>query len=389
MSQAAPPAMVPSPGGWLSPKAPMSHKATLLVGPVTTFYILMLGALALRVWARRIKKIPFWLADYAVFVAAIFGTAYFAMCWTVAVRGNLGYSIARVAVPQRLLIRKAFFWGWLLQSCANTFVRLSILEFLRQVFSSVKRFLYVVYFFEAATVAYLLACIIAWSATCRPFKYNWGLTPDTPKYCGNLADKFLLSAIFNLVLDVCILVLPMPMLWTLHMSARKKIALTFVFGLGIFVCFATAWRTYHVVKFSTPQSQINFTVTVVEDALWSGLEITLGIINACLPVMQPAARRIFDTPFIRLISFSQIRSRKDSNLFGGSSTRSTGYPRFASWVRVGNSKNDSKAGIEREMEYSVDIESDSGHRIPMESMGSTTKLAKQNSVTYHPDTRKQ
>jgi hypothetical protein len=120
-----------------------------------------------------------------------------------------------------------------------------------------------------------------------------------------------------------------------------------------------------VVKFSKPAEQMNFTVTIVEDALWSGLEITLGIINACLPVIPPAVQRIFNIPFLQLISFS------------------TNSSRLAYWMRLGNSKDESKTGIERSVEYSVDIESDSSHRIRMENMGSTTKLATKRSETYH------
>ncbi|RYP52218.1 hypothetical protein DL768_002537 [Monosporascus sp. mg162] len=377
------PLMVPPPGGWIDPSEVfMHHRAVLLVGPVTAFYILGLAVIVLRVWARHIKKTSWQLSDYAVFIAAIFGAGYVAICWLVADRGGLGYPLIEVAPPERLLVRKAFFVGWLLQCWANSFVRLSILDFILRVFSSVRKFRFAVYFFEAATVTYLVACTIAWLATCRPFRFNWELGPDVPQHCGNLALKFLLSAIFNLVLDVCILILPMPMLWTLRMSTRKKVAISFVFGLGIFVCFATAWRTYHVVKFSRPDSQMNFTETIVEDALWSGLEITLGIINACLPLMQPAAQRIFNIPFLQLISFSMSRSPKHSKMSAGSNT-SSNYSRFRSWVRLGNSQNESKAEIQREVEYSVDIESKSGHRIPMENMGSTTKLATQTPVIYH------
>jgi hypothetical protein len=128
--------------------------------------------------------------------------------------------------------------------------------------------------------------------------------------------------------------------------------------------------------FSTPAEQMNFTVYITDDALWSGLEITLGIINACLPVMQPAAQRIFNIRILRLITFSSIRSPRGS--------RGTGTSRFASWRRLGSTKDDSKAGIERAVEYSVDIESESGHRIPLENMGSTTKLATQ-SQSSHPN----
>ncbi|TEY32580.1 hypothetical protein BOTCAL_0720g00010 [Botryotinia calthae] len=375
--------LTPPPGGWINPsEVPMSSRAALLVVPVTTFYILGLGAIVLRIWARYITKVSWQLSDYAVIIAATFGTGYIAICWLAAVRGCLGYPITQVALPQRLLIRELFFAGWLLQSWANSFVRLSILDFMLKVFP-MKKFRLVVYSFQAATLAYLFACTIAWLATCRPFRYNWALGASVPKHCGNLALKFLLSAIFNLVLDVCILVLPMPMLWTLQMNTRKKVALSFVFGLGIFVCFATAWRTHHVVAFSKPKEQLNFTVYVVDDALWSGLEITLGITNACLPVMQPAAQRIFNVPFLRLITFSKNRTTKHPKDSLGYSTSSSNYSRFKSWVRLDNSKNESKNGIERCVEYSVDVESGSGRHIPMESMGSTANLATQSSSTYH------
>jgi hypothetical protein len=119
---------------------------------------------------------------------------------------------------------------------------------------------------------------------------------------------------------------------------------------------------------------MNFTVTVVEDALWSGLEITLGIINACLPVIQPAVRRIVDIPFVRLISFSSIRSSKNSKLSEGSGTTSYSS-QFPSWVRLGNLNGQSKTYIERQMEYTVDIESESGHHMSMEKMDSATKLS--------------
>lgn len=135
---------------------------------------------------------------------------------------------------------------------------------------------------------------------------------------------------------------------------------------------------YHVVAFSTPKEQLNFTIYVVDDALWSGLEITLGIINACLPVMQPAVQRIFSVPFLRLITFSTNRTTKHSKISTGYSTTSSSYSRFKSWVRLNNSKNESRVGIERSVEYSVDVESGSGRHIPMESMGSTTNLATRN-----------
>lgn len=129
---------------------------------------------------------------------------------------------------------------------------------------------------------------------------------------------------------------------------------------------------------------MNFTVAIIDDALWSGLEITLGIINACLPVVQPAAKLIYNTSFFQFLSFTSSRSRslkdsKTSSSYGGSSTKS----RFAPWGRLGSSKSESKTGIEREIVYAVDVESNTDERMPMQDMGSFTKLTTQTPAPYH------
>ncbi|KAK8092857.1 hypothetical protein PG999_014444, partial [Apiospora kogelbergensis] len=287
---------------------PIPARAALLVAPLTVFFILDIICICLRIWARQIKKASLRLNDYAILVAIVFAAGYITICWIATDRSGLGFPIIQVPPPQRVMTQKLFVSAWLIQCWANTFVRLSILDFIAHVFF-VKTFRRIVYFFEACTVAYLIACTITWFAICRPMKYNWELGPVALQHCGNLNLKFLLSAIFNLILDVCILALPMPMLWSLHLSSHKKASLIFVFSLGIFVCFATAWRTYHVIKFSSPESKMNFTITIVEDALWSGLEITLGIINACLPILPPALQRLSNSPYSGL-SLSQHREQR-------------------------------------------------------------------------------
>lgn len=74
--------MVPPPGGWRDlTKEPINAKAALLVGPVTAFYVVALFAIGLRFWARHLKKAKWRLSDYAVLVAAVFGTGYLSICW--------------------------------------------------------------------------------------------------------------------------------------------------------------------------------------------------------------------------------------------------------------------------------------------------------------------
>lgn len=65
---------------------------------------------------------------------------------------------------------------------------------------------------------------------CRPFNYNWDKTIKGS--CSNELNIYLGTSIINLLIDVMVIVLPMPMLWRLQMSLSKKIALTGIFGMG-------------------------------------------------------------------------------------------------------------------------------------------------------------
>ena len=78
------------------------------------------------------------------------------------------------------------------------------------------------------------------------------------------------------------------------------------------VCFATAWRIHQVIFVSSPSAQREFSSSVVGDALWSGLEINLGIINACLPLIPPALQQIGKHILPKALHLSKWRSTKDS-----------------------------------------------------------------------------
>ena len=66
---------------------------------------------------------------------------------------------------------------------------------------------------------------------CRPFAKNWN--PSLPGTCGDSVASFLADGIINLIVDLAVITLPMPMIWRLQMSQQRKIALTIVFALGI------------------------------------------------------------------------------------------------------------------------------------------------------------
>ena len=66
---------------------------------------------------------------------------------------------------------------------------------------------------------------------CMPVAKNWdSLIPGT---CANQKMAYLFAGIVNLILDVGIITLPIPVLWRLQMPFGRKLSIAAMFGLGI------------------------------------------------------------------------------------------------------------------------------------------------------------
>ncbi len=82
----------------------------------------------------------------------------------------------------------------------------------------------------ALTMCYCTVVLLEAFLLCRPFAYNWDKTIDGE--CADTTKAFLSAGIINLLLDVCIVVMPMPLLWKLKMPIANKIGISAMFSLG-------------------------------------------------------------------------------------------------------------------------------------------------------------
>jgi hypothetical protein len=80
-----------------------------------------------------------------------------------------------------------------------------------------------------------------------PVKAAWDLNAKLEPYTEIPATRLwvALSAVYT-VTDVFILVMPMPLVWKLHMPIQKRIRLCCLFGLGGVACIAIAVRTIYI-----------------------------------------------------------------------------------------------------------------------------------------------
>lgn len=67
--------------------------------------------------------------------------------------------------------------------------------------------------------------------TCIPIQRQWD--KKIPGGCIDVQLRVLITAILNLVIDVVIVALPMPVVWGLQMPFSKRLAISGIFGAGL------------------------------------------------------------------------------------------------------------------------------------------------------------
>lgn len=79
-------------------------------------------------------------------------------------------------------------------------------------------------------VLWFIACVTISIAGCSPVSYFWNKLQDG--YCIDEVMFFRGNGITNMILDFIVLILPLPMAWSLDLGLRQKLVITGIFMLG-------------------------------------------------------------------------------------------------------------------------------------------------------------
>ncbi|KAL9615041.1 MAG: hypothetical protein Q9167_000464 [Letrouitia subvulpina] len=104
--------------------------------------------------------------------------------------------------------------------------------------------------------------------------------------CINIKALLLSTAVLNIATDILILVLPMPIVWHMSIPKAQKIAVSFIFLMGGFVCVGSVFRACYLHDVVNPDPLW----TTVDAGIWTLVEPSIGISTASLPVMGPLLR---------------------------------------------------------------------------------------------------
>ncbi|KAJ5782859.1 hypothetical protein N7457_004633 [Penicillium paradoxum] len=143
----------------------------------------------------------------------------------------------------------------------------------------------------AVILTWTVGTILAGCLICRPFAYNWDQTIPGGS-CGNQVTSFTVTGVINVVTDVVVLVIPMPLLYTLQLAIYKKVTLMIIFGLGTVTCIISILRISSLS--SMDFADLTYSIPLVN--VFSGLEICLAVILSSVPLMRPLLTRSSRTP---------------------------------------------------------------------------------------------
>lgn len=131
---------------------------------------------------------------------------------------------------------------------------------------------------------------------------------------------FIISTSFNILTDIAIFVLPFPLLRNIKLQRRSQIiGLSIIFGLGGFTMLASVVRVVVLAN----------SATVTHVAIWSAVEVAVGIMVAVMPSLRILWRRTSDS--------IASGSRTSRNMTGPSASRtlgSRGPHRPTNWINL-------------------------------------------------------
>ncbi|KAJ5467565.1 hypothetical protein N7475_005317 [Penicillium sp. IBT 31633x] len=143
--------------------------------------------------------------------------------------------------------------------------------------------------------------------SCQPFEKYWQIQPDPGNICtpSNSRVWVLVTVILNILTDVYLLSIPLPLLWTVNINMKRKLPLMALFSGATFVMIAGIIRAATIMN-NRPDGAL-------EGSKWACRETFVSIVVSNLPIIQPIIRK-------------GCRKIGLSNLFSSSGKQSQSYP---------------------------------------------------------------
>ncbi|KAL2801594.1 hypothetical protein BJX63DRAFT_442175 [Aspergillus granulosus] len=240
--------------------------------------------MAARVYVRLVMLHALGTDDILMLVGTIFGFGLSGASMAAAYYG-IGRHYYNIPEEDYVPMMKSIYSTRLLYVLSLLFVKMSLLIFyLRLDPRRAMKWTVYALLFVVVGVSIASFCVLAFS--CFPPAKFWDLTGAAAGKCMDPVQQQIFyeaNGILNIITDVLIYIVPIPMLWGVRISKRRKCAILGVFGLGILSVAAGGVRYDSVHKLAHNPDQVYY---LADSLNWCSIEIYVAIFCGSAPALS-------------------------------------------------------------------------------------------------------
>ncbi|KAH8662472.1 hypothetical protein BX600DRAFT_551231 [Xylariales sp. PMI_506] len=289
----------PSLGYPYAPTAPVgyvheSEQAGIIAGMSIVLAVIVLPTMGRIIAKTRSKSTVMGLDDYTIVVAAILSAMYpiLVIVMTVTAGGGLHTWEVTYADYQRfyyyLSVCKILFY------VSVGMIKVSITLFVRRLANGASRTWQILAdIFLATLVIYILAALFWCVFLCSPQRSIWdkwyaGTLAEAPR-CADINLNSRVLSIIHSIQGVILLLAPIVILWRVRINLAKKIRLFVIWAAGAVTV------TFGLLQLISTGASTDIFWIFTKVLRWTTLDLAMGILTACLPVLDSAIMGAWDS----------------------------------------------------------------------------------------------
>ncbi|KAI5859443.1 hypothetical protein GGS23DRAFT_585427 [Durotheca rogersii] len=279
-----------------------------VVSVAVAFPVISIIFVSLRFWARKVQKQPLKADDWLIVLATLltvglgitqlYGVYTGALAYPTQIPPGYTGRVSGLHTTQ-LIIKSQIEWAYAqMFVLALGCIKASFLFFYMRVFaiekkSFVSKLLTGLIIFEAVWTAALYLSVLFECG--HRFWFIWSSDDEYTTHCIRTHPRYFTLCIIDIITDIAIISIPIPLVLRLNLSRSRKIAVSSVFLLGGGSFFASLIRFVMTAGNLVGGNNITYDniIGATGSAYWATVECGVGVMAACLPTVQFVIRKRF------------------------------------------------------------------------------------------------
>ncbi|KAJ5262970.1 hypothetical protein N7524_008275 [Penicillium chrysogenum] len=250
-------------------------------------FSLALIVVSLRLYTRLRVTCSAGIDDVLIVIGLIFAIAMAVVTSIATEHWGMNRHVWDIELLRLVTVQKLNLCFQIMFSLSSCFTKISLLWFCRRLIGKGRFVLYnwafILSMVFVGLSSFLFTIISIFQ--CSPVRAYWQINPTESYHCMNDGAIVFSASVINIFTDLLVTTLPMPLIWSLKLPARQRLAVISIFALGVVVNVAGSVRTVYVWK----------SMVTGYDATWLGwpvlvaaaVEISLGLICSSAPALRP------------------------------------------------------------------------------------------------------